>query len=85
MIERQKVITWFTPEEKLPTDENMVVVTLSGKDGNITHDHALGIANWYDSEEGYVISGWAVEGLSDSAEFVIHAWCDLEPYREKRG
>ena len=33
MIERQVIVTWYTPEEKLPADDNFMVVTISGKVG----------------------------------------------------
>lgn len=69
------------PGRKAPPDEKMVIVTLSGRDGSISYDHALGVGTRYDNDNGWCKSGWIIEGLSDSAEYVIHAWCDLEYYR----
>lgn len=82
MIEKQVIVTWFTPEEKLPPDEKkMVIVTFSGRDGSILYDHALRMGIWCDNDDGWCVSGWIIEGLSYSAEYVIHAWCDLKSYR----
>lgn len=36
MVERQVIVTWYTPEEKLPEEDVFVVVTLSGT-GPYTH------------------------------------------------
>ena len=76
MIEKQVITTWYTPEEELPVDDGQYIVTFSGKDSNADYDHVLGIAGWYDDGPG-----WDIEGLTDNAEFLIHAWCDLDPYR----
>ena len=75
VVEKQVIVTWYTPEEKLPPEHEWVVVSFSGKDGNATYDHAIGIANY--AEDGL---GWLMEVLSDDAEFTIHAWADLDPY-----
>ena len=74
MIEKQVIVTWYTPEEKLPPECVICAVTFSGKDGHSDYQHALGIASWM--SDGH---GWLVDGLSDDAQFKIEAWCDLEP------
>lgn len=75
MIERQVFVTWYKPDERVPEDGVFVVVTLSCKGPYTTYDHHLMIAEWWGDE------GWEVVGLdTDTKEFVIHAWCDLEPY-----
>ena len=79
-MERQVITTWYTPEEKMPPDDIIVVVTFSGKDGNMAFDHALGTATWFN--DGL---GWLVTGLGEEAEFTIHAWADLEPYQSRGG
>ncbi len=77
MIERQVITTWYKPTEKLPKDGEIVVATISGKTRNITFDHALVTAEYYDGE------GWCVDpfdfGLK-GAWVKVHAWADLEPY-----
>lgn len=77
MVERQKIVTWHTPDEKLPPDGDIVVATISGKTKNITFDHALVTAEYYDGD------GWYVDpfdfGLK-GAWIKVHAWADLEPY-----
>ena len=75
MIERQVIVTWYTPEEKLPPEDWYCVVSFSADDGNCHYDHALGIGVYWD--DGH---GWYVEGLSDKAEFTVHAWADLDPF-----
>ena len=42
--ERQVIVTWYTPEEKLPPDDGDVVVTFSGNYGQCSYRHALGLA-----------------------------------------
>lgn len=75
LIERQVITTWYKPDERVPEEGVFVVVTLSGKGPNITYDHTLKIAEYWDDE------GWVIDSLdADTTEFVVHAWCDLEPY-----
>ena len=76
MIEKQVIVQWYTPEEKLPEECVFVVVTYSGKSKNVTYDHALGIADWCGDGEG-----WMIDGLPEDAVFTILAWADLEPYK----
>lgn len=80
MIERQVITTWYTPEERCPEDGIFVVVSASGKSRNVTLDHALMIAEYYQGE------GWTIEGFDHTlkgAYLEIHAWADLEPYGAK--
>lgn len=80
MIERQTIVTWYTPREKLPVEDVLVVVTISGRGPYISYDHALMIASWAADD------GWTVEGLdTDTTQFTVHAWCDLLPYGIKGG
>lgn len=75
MIERQVITTWTTPEQELPPEDYLVVVTFSGRDRNCHYDHTLGIGSYWDGD------GWIITGLSDKAEFTVHAWADLDPYK----
>lgn len=76
MVERQVITTWYTPDQKLPPEDIFVVATISGKLGNVTYDHALTLATWYEDE------GWVIDGLlAEPNGFIVHAWCDLEPYQ----
>lgn len=77
MIERQVIVTWTKPEEKLPPEELIVVVTVSGQIRQVTYDHALMLAVLDERE------GWFFEELNDIADMnqlTVHAWADLEPY-----
>ena len=74
-VERQVIACWYTPKEKLPPEGDVVLVTISGKRGNITFDHFFALASWFDDGEG-----WELD-YDDFDYFTIHAWCDIEPYK----
>ena len=76
MIERQVIVNWYTPEEKLPEEGEFVIVTFSGNDQDhrIKYDHTFGIAEWCNDGEGWYL-------YDGPPEFTIHAWSDLEPYQ----
>ena len=77
MIERQVIVTWYKPEEKLPLTDELVIVTVSGKIANITFDHAFAIASYCEGE------GWFFDDIADEKDIddlIVNAWCDLEPY-----
>lgn len=77
LIEKQVIVNWYTPDEKMPEDDCFVIVTVSGKFGNVTYDHALLVANWMD------VDGWYFEDpLAErfNEDVMVHAWADLEPY-----
>ena len=78
MIEKQVITTWYTPSEKLPENGNIVVVTVSGRTGNTTYDHAFALASYFDDDgDGWMIEDYIID------DFTIHAWCNLEPYGGK--
>lgn len=77
-VERQVIVTWHKPEERLPKDGVFVVATISGKTRNITFDHALVTVDYYAGD------GWCVEPFDfdlKGAWLKVHAWADLEPYK----
>ena len=73
MIERQTIVTWFTPEEKLPEEDVGVQATVTAKGGNKEFIRAI-ITAFYCKDEGWYELDY---GFS---EMIVHAWCDLEPY-----
>ena len=75
MIERQTIVTWHTPDEKVPPEGQIVVATISGHRPHVHYDHALALAEWYDDGEG-----WELTGIETMDDLTVHAWCDLEPY-----
>lgn len=80
MIERQVIVTWYTPEEKLPEEDVFTIVTISGKIYNVTYDHAFAIATYYKNE------GWVFDDMFldvGNRELTVEAWADLEPYGGK--
>lgn len=72
MAVRQDIVTWHTPEEKLPPEFDTVVITFSGP----RHIHALGSGAYCENE------GWLIDGMDAEASdaMTVEAWCDLEPY-----
>lgn len=74
MIERQVIVTWFTPDEKLPEDDMGVLATISGKAGNTVFEHTVVIL-YYSEDEGWYSTDHDFDLL------IVHAWCDLEPYK----
>lgn len=78
--ERRAFVTWYTPEEKLPPDGEIVIATISGKNRNVLYDHAFSLAEHYEGDGWY--TGEIDTDLKNS-ELTVHAWCDLEPYGAK--
>ena len=75
-IERQTIVTWYRPDEKLPPEGDIVVATVSGRRGkNITYDHAFALVSWFPDGLGFALEDIHLD------EFTVHAWCDLEPYK----
>lgn len=71
-------VNWFLPDKKLPEEGKIVVATISGEAGNMTYDHAFALASWVN--DGL---GWMLEDM-ELDTFEVHAWCDLEPYKEEQ-
>lgn len=74
MIERQVIVTWYTPDEKLPEDDISVIATISGRAGSTRFDHAM-VNLYYSKDEGWYSTDYDFDYL------IVHAWCDLEPYK----
>ena len=68
MIEKQVIVTWYSPQEKLPEEGVIVVATISGKSRNISFDHALVTAEYYEGE------GWCVEDIDFTLK---NAWIEV--------
>lgn len=79
MIERQVIAIWYTPEEKLPREGDITVVTVSGGFANVTYDHAFVLAEWYDDGEGWYFHD-EILNQTRRENVTVHAWCDLVPY-----
>lgn len=78
MIERQVIVTWEKPEDKLPGKFEFVIVTVSGDFGRIHYDHAFAIAEWCGEEEGWYFYDQLLQ--FNAEDVTVHAWADLEPY-----
>ena len=80
MIERQVIVTWYKPEEKLPPSSlDEVLCTVCGKSDYCTYDHVLDFMG-YDEKIGWF--PWEEEKYK---EFEVIAWCDLKAYGLKGG
>jgi hypothetical protein len=73
MTERQVIVTWYTPAEKLPEEDISVVATVSGKAGSDHFHHAM-VTLYYSKKSGWYSIDFSFDYL------IVHAWCDLEPY-----
>lgn len=80
MSERQVIVTWYAPEEKLPPEGEATVVTVSGHSRNITLDHALMTAEFY-KDDGWCLLEIDFDPGLKGSWLTIHAWSDLEPYK----
>ena len=78
MIERQVIVGWYTPEEKLPEQNKFYICTISAKSKSLRFDHVLMNLAW-DEDDGWYSMEY------DFEELTVHAWCDLEPYGRRRG
>lgn len=45
-IERQVIVDWYKPEEKLPEPYLAVVATISGRRGHCHYDRAFALLEW---------------------------------------
>ena len=72
MKERQVIVTWYSPEEKTPEEDVIVVATITGKAKGIRFNHSFALLIW--TEEGWLSLDW------DFEELTVHAWADLEIY-----
>ena len=69
--------TWTPVSEGLPEPWASVLVTFSGKYGNLTADHAVGIGSW-DGSNGWYFE--EIEGYTD--RLTVEAWMNLpESYK----
>lgn len=73
MIEKQVIVEWYRPKEKLPEEDIAVIATVSGAAGNTEFRHALAVMYWCKTE-GWYSTDYSFDRL------LVHAWCDLKPY-----
>lgn len=74
MIERQVIVSWYDPEEKLPEEDLIVIATVSGKADGLRLERTL-LPICYGGNEGWYSPDLQLE------EITVHGWCDLEPYK----
>lgn len=77
IINRQpKVGEWIPVSERLPEDENEVLITVNGKLNNIIFDNAIE-KGFYNEDDG-----WILDGYLDWTTPQVTAWRPLpEPYK----
>lgn len=72
-VNRQVIVTWFTPEEKLPPEDVGVLATVTARAKNREFIRAI-LTVFYCKSEGWYELDYGF------TELTVHAWCDLEPY-----
>ena len=72
-INRQVIVTWFTPEEKLPEEDVCVLATVTATAGNKRFIRTV-LPVFYCKSEGWYELDYGF------TEMTVHAWCDLDPY-----
>lgn len=73
MIERQVIVTWYKPDEKLPPEDIEVVCTINGKTDGVCFENAMVFLSW-NKDEGWTSMDYFFNELE------VIAWCDLEAY-----
>ena len=76
---RQQIVTWHTPQEKLPERGMSVLITFSGRHEMIGYNHCLAIGEYWPEEKKWLIDGIS---LYEAEQATVHAWADVEPYWE---
>lgn len=76
MIEKQVIVIWYTPDERLPEPYTLVAATISGRRGRMIYERTLCIVEWADDG-----CGWMPAEGPDFDELIVHAWCDLEIFK----
>ena len=67
---------WIRPEERLPKDDTLVLVQITGQDASAGLENALQIGGYYPDE------GWIIDGYPEFEGKII-AWRPLpEPYEK---
>lgn len=79
MIERQVIVTWHRPEEKLPPEGVYVYVTFSGRRNHANYDHAPGVAAYWAEDNEWDLETFS--GISPMQDLKVHAWADLDVYK----
>ena len=78
LVERQVIVNWYSPEEKTPPEDwDVVLCTVSGRSFGSIYDHVLALMS-FDKRTGWEHLAQGDEHIDD---FVVHAWCDLDPYK----
>ena len=72
------IVTWYTPEEKLPEADRLCVLSVLGRVCNVGFDHTFEIGAYCPGEGWYLAS---IDTEDEMDMLTVHAWCDLEPYR----
>lgn len=74
MIERQVIVTWYDPADKLPEEDIIVVATVSVSCKGLRLERTL-LTMSYGGEDGWYATDLQLDDV------IVHGWCDLEPYK----
>lgn len=70
---------WIPVEERLPENDEFVLVTVDGIYNSTTFSYAIQLASYYKDD------GWIIEGYPDWEDSNVSAWLPLpEPYRQNK-
>lgn len=69
---RRQIITWYTPQEKLPERGRSVLIMFSRE------PIIIRIGEYWPEEKKWVIEGMSLYATEHAT---VHAWADVEPYR----
>lgn len=75
MIERQVIVTWYDPADKLPEEDMIVIATVSGSAAGLKFERTP-LPICYGGSKG----GWYSLYIQLD-DVTVHGWCDLEPYK----
>ena len=71
---------WIPVSERLPEEDQCILVTVNGRYKNVTFDNAIQLACYYEEE------GWVIEEWPEWENPNVIAWMELpEPYKPVGG
>lgn len=75
MIERQVIVSWYDPADKLPEEDLIVIATVSGSAAGLRLERTNIPMCYGGSKEGWYSPDLQLD------EVTVYGWCDLEPYK----
>ena len=76
MKERQVIVSWYTPSEKLPESDNIVLATVNAKAHGFIWNKTFMLLEYSHHDQCW----YALDVEVKPDELEVLAWCDIEPY-----